>query len=216
MIILTTLTQVPDFAVGFVRDIRIRWALEEAGLPYRVVSVPPGNRDYRAQQPFGQVPLLQDGSVRLFESGAILLHVGGKSPQLLPQAEQARADAVSWLFAALNTVETVTYRLFRLQRKREPETSRWHKDVQATLNKRLTQLEQVLQKSEWLAGTFSIADIAMADVLRLSAQFGALSAYPACGDYVQRATARPAFVRAYQDQLAHFGHNAAIEAAVEM
>src|SRR5438067_170742 len=108
MLILTTLRSVPPFAVGHVRDLRVRWALEEAGLPYQVRLVSPEDREtgaYRRQQPFGQVPVLQDGELSLFESGAILLHLGERNPILLPSEPKARAQAIEWTFAALNSIE---------------------------------------------------------------------------------------------------------------
>lgn len=205
MMILTTFDTAPDFAIGFVRDIRVRWALEEAGLPYRVESTSIQHRTHFDHQPFGQVPFFRDGEIALFESGAILLHLGEKSPKLLPADAQARAQAVSWLFAALNTVELSAYRLFRYRLQQSPDEPIWRGDVQATLNHCLSRMEAVLQNREWLAGDFSVADIAMSDVLRLAAHFGALADAPACRDYVARATARPAFIKAHQDQLAHFG-----------
>ncbi|WP_343292371.1 glutathione binding-like protein [Vandammella animalimorsus] len=126
----------------------------------------------------------------------------------MPADAQARAQAVSWLFAALNTVELSAYRLFRYRLQQSPNEPIWRGDVQATLNRCLSRMETVLQNREWLAGDFSVADIAMSDVLRLAAHFGALADAPACRDYVARATARPAFIKAHQDQLAHFGKTA--------
>ncbi|PAT41490.1 glutathione S-transferase [Vandammella animalimorsus] len=208
MMTLFTFDRAPEFAHGFVRDIRIRWALEEAALPYRVESVPFEPRRHLAQQPFGQVPFFRDGEVELFESGAILLHLGELSERLLPRAATARAQAISWLFAALNTVELSAYRLFRYRLQQSPDEPIWRGDVQATLNRCLTHMETVLQNREWLAGDFSVADIAMSDVLRLVGHLGVLADYPACRDYVARASARPAFIKAHQDQLAHFARNA--------
>src|SRR5690349_20119568 len=106
-LILTTYDWVPEPPRGFVRDLRVRWALEEAGLPYRVATTPFGSRgpDHLAHQPFAQVPWLTDGEISIFESGAILLHLGGLSEKLMPASPGGRADATSWLFAALNSVE---------------------------------------------------------------------------------------------------------------
>src|ERR1700678_2578487 len=104
---LTTFDWVPALPRGYVRDLRVRWALEEAGLPYRIASVPfrPRNAEHFAHQPFGQAPWLTDGDISIFESGAILLHLGGLSDKLMPAAPRGRSEAVEWVFAALNSVE---------------------------------------------------------------------------------------------------------------
>ena len=205
-LILTTYDWVPPPPRGFVRDIRIRWALEEAGLPYRVESTPFENRgaSHFAHQPFGQAPWLTDGDVSIFESGAILLHLGGLSEQLLPPDPRLRGEAIQWLFAALNSIETASapwslYRFFG-----DTGDSWGPKFYGDWLTARLTQLEPVLVRREWLAGPFSVADILMADALRLIHRFGGLAKHPACRDYVARATARPAFAKAHADQMAHF------------
>jgi glutathione S-transferase len=204
---LTTFDWVPQMPRGFVRDIRVRWALEEAGLPYRVESVPFGDRsaDHFAHQPFGQVPWLTDGDLSIFESGAILLHLGERSDALLPADPRGRSDAKEWLFAALNSVEmaSLPWALMAFSGESQ-DTSAW-KLMDAFLKiHRLQRMEPVLAASEWLARTFSVADILMADVLRLVDRFDGLASFPACRDYVARATARPAFVKAHADQMAHF------------
>jgi glutathione S-transferase len=205
-IILTTYDWVPKLPRGHVRDIRIRWALEEAGLPYRVESTPFRDRkaEHLAHQPFGQVPWLTDGDLSIFESGAILLHLGEKSETLLPADPQGRSVAVEWLFAALNSVEmaSLPWTMFQFS-KLTGDTPGW-KWLDDFLTVRLTRLEPVLASGEWLAGSFSVADILMADVLRVVDRFDGLEAYPACRTYVTRATARPAFAKALADQLAHF------------
>jgi len=205
-LILTTFDWVPETPRGYVRDIRVRWALEEAGLPYRVNSVPFRARDteHFSHQPFGQVPWLTDGDISIFESGAILLHLGNRSGVLMPADPRSRSEAVEWLFAALNSVEmaSLPWSLFQFSDD-TGDTPGWKRLVDF-LNARLQHMEPVLAGREWLVGTFSVADILMADVLRLVDRFDGLAAYPACRDYVARATARPSFVKAHADQMAHF------------
>jgi len=205
-LILTTFDWVPEPPRGYVRDIRVRWALEEAGLPYRVESVPFG--DHKAapppQQPFGQVPWLTDGDLSIFESGAILLHLGALSGALLPCDERARNEAVEWLFAALNSVEMASLPWSLLIFSGDTESPGFKMFEDFLKVHRLKHLEPVLAKRDWLAGSFSVADILMADVLRLVDRFGGLADFPACRAYVARATARPAFAKAHADQLAHF------------
>ena len=175
-LILTTYDWVPEPPRGYVRDLRVRWALEEAGLPYRVESVPfrARNAEHFSHQPFGQVPWLTDGDLSIFESGAILLHLGERSEALMPTDPLGRSEVKQWLFDGFLKTH------------------------------RLAHLEAALAGRKWLAGTFSVADILMADVLRLVDRFDGLEAYAACREYVARATARPSFVKAHADQLAHF------------
>ncbi|RAL23826.1 glutathione S-transferase [Lujinxingia litoralis] len=205
-LILTTFEWVPETPRGYVRDIRVRWALEEAGLPYRVESVPFKGRDteHFSHQPFGQVPWLTDGDISIFESGAILLYLGNRSEALLPADPQERAEATQWLFAALNSVEmaSLPWSIFVFSGY-TGDTPGW-KRLEEFLEARLNHLEPVLAERDWLAGTFSVADILMADVLRLVDRFERLEGHPACREYVARATARPSFVKAHADQLAHF------------
>jgi glutathione S-transferase len=206
-LILTTFDWVPELPRGYVRDIRVRWALEEAGLSYRVTSVPfrARNTEHFAHQPFGQVPWLTDGDISIFESGAILLHLGERSDALMPVDPHGRSDVKEWLFAALNSVEMASLPWSLLMFTGEAcDTSAWKFFDEFLKKSRLGFLEPVLARSEWLAGTFSVADILMADVLRLVDRFDGLAKYPACRDYVARATARPSFVKAYADQMAHF------------
>ena len=205
-LILTTFDWVPEVPRGYVRDIRVRWALEEAALPYRVKSVPFRARGpaHFAHQPFGQVPWLTDGDISIFESGAILLHLGELSDALMPADPRSRCEALEWLFAALNSVEAASlpWSLFVFSGD-TGDTPGW-KRFDGFLKARLQHMEPVLAGREWLAGTFSVADILMADVLRLVDRFDGLKDYHACRDYVARATARPAFAKAYADQMAHF------------
>ena len=204
-LVLTTYDWVPDGPRGYVRDLRVRWALEEAGLPYRVASVPFQHRDadHFAHQPFGQVPWLTDGELSIFESGAILLHLGERSTALLPDDPVARSTAIQWLFAALNSVEMASLPWWLLRPADGTPSPAWER-FDAFLEARLGHLEPVLAAREWLAGDFSVADIMMADVLRLIDRFDRLASHPAARAYVTRATARPAFVKALADQLAHF------------
>jgi glutathione S-transferase len=203
---LTTFAWVPKLPRGYVRDLRVRWALEEAGLPYRVESVSFGERnaEHFAHQPFGQVPWLTDGDVSIFESGAILLHLGERSDALMPVDPRGRSEALEWLFAALNSVEmaSLPWSLFMFSGDKAETPGR--KPFDDFLKARLKHMEAVLAGREWLAGAFSVADILMADVLRLVDRFDGLAEFPACRDYVVRATARPCFVKAHADQMAHF------------
>lgn len=203
---LTTFDWVPEMPRGHVRDLRIRWALEEARLPYRVASVPFGDRGptHFAHQPFGQVPWLTDGDLSIFESGAILLHLGGLSEALMPADPRGRSDTVEWVFAALNSVEmpALPWGMFKFMGT--DDDSQAVKFIDGFLKLRLKHLEAVLADREWLAGRFSVADILMSDVLRVVDGFDGLANSPACRAYVARATGRPAFAKAHADQMAHF------------
>lgn len=205
-LVLTTFDWVPEMPRGLVRDLRIRWALEEAGLDYRVDSVPFRDRgpEHFAHQPFGQVPWLTNGDLSIFESGAILLHLGELSSALMPEGEEGRTETVEWLFAALNSVEMASLPWALLKFQNAGGDSGEPGPFDPFLKLRLGHMETVLDKREWLAGSFSVADIAMADVLRLVDRLGGLEPYSACRAYVARATGRPAFTKAYDDQMAHF------------
>lgn len=205
-LVLTTFDWVPDLPRGYVRDLRVRWALEEAGLAYRVERTP--FRDRRAahfaHQPFGQAPWLTDGEISIFESGAILLHLAERSEALMPADPRGRATVTEWVFAALNSVEMASLPWSILQFSGQAgDTPAWAL-LDGFLNARLGHMETVLAGRDWLAEDFSVADILMADVLRLVDRFDGLAAFPACRAYVARATARPAFVKAHADQMAHF------------
>lgn len=205
-LILTTFDWVPEMPRGYVRDIRVRWALEEAGLAYRVESVPFRDRsaDHFAHQPFGQVPWLTDGDRSIFESGAILLYLGEQSEALMPADSGGRGEVIKWLFAALNSVEmaVLPWSLYKFSGDTEETPGR--KVMDQFLESRLADMESVLADREWLTERFSVADILMADVLRLVDRFDGLAEYPVCKDYVGRATGRASFVKAYADQMAHF------------
>ena len=206
-LILTTYDWVPEMPRGLVRDLRVRWALEEAGLSYRVESTPFRERgpDHLAAQPFGQVPWLTDEDLTIFESGAILLHLGEKSAALMPTDPRGRAEVLEWVIAALNSVDLPSqpWALFRFMGY--PGEAPEAKFVDDFLRARLERMETVLAGREWLAaGRFTVADLLMADVLRQVHRFDGLANFPACRAYVLRATARPAFLKAYDDQMAHF------------
>lgn len=192
---------VPEGPRGFVRDFRLRWACEEAGLPYTVRTVPFDGREtnHLDRQPFGQVPMLEDGEVRLFESGAGLLHLARKSETLMPHDPAGEAAVLEWTLAALNSIEMVSVPWWFLT-----ITDNEDNGLTGWLDSRLGQLEAVLAEREWLAADrFTVADLLMADVLRV-ARLRAHGERPATEAYVARITARPAFAKAHADQLAHF------------
>lgn len=209
---ITAFEWVPDFAKGYVRDLRLRWACEEAGLPYRerLVSAIKRPTWYFADQPWGQVPVLRDGDVLLFESGACLLHLGELSATLLPRAAQARASAISWLFAAFNSVEPSVFELGRVANFAAGQE--WATQRRPSLDQqiagRIGPLDRHLNGREWLDGSFSVADIAMVTVVRELASNFALGDYPALAEYLERGTARQGFRQAMADQLAPFALHA--------
>ncbi|MGZ3181501.1 MAG: glutathione S-transferase family protein [Telluria sp.] len=209
MLTLTTLRQVPPAFIGFVRDLRVRWALEEAGLPYQVRQVGPeeqASSAYRAEQPFGQIPVLRDGDSTVFESGAILLHLGQTSAHLLPADPQARSSALQWMFAALNSVEPHVAGLaqFRFAGANGPEAQERGAQLEKMAERRLGELDAALHDRDYLAGEFSAADILMVCVLRLLGSSGMLARHPRVHAYVERCTARPAFRKALADHRASF------------
>ena len=204
---LTTFDWVPDGPRGFVRDVRIRWALEEAKLPYSVRSTPFKHRasEHFQYQPFGQVPWLTDGEVSIFESGAMMLYVAERSEVLMPADPKGRGDVVSWMFAALNSVEMASQPIAFFEFFAEDKApSVYRKAHDEFLTGRLRHMDAVLAGREWLTGGFSAADILMSDVLRWVDEWNGLDPFPQCRSYVARATARPAFAKAHADQLAHF------------
>jgi glutathione S-transferase len=196
-----TLDWVPPGPRGFVRDLRLRWACEEAGIPYEVRTVAFEDRasNHLAQQPFGQVPFLQDGAVTLFESGAGLLHLARKSERLMPRDPAGEAQAVQWTIAALNSIEMVTVPWWFLKISGEPNDK-----LNGWMTKRLDHMERVLGEQEWLAaGRFTVADLLMADVLRIP-DVRAFGHRPATEAYVARITDRAAFKKAHAEQIAQF------------
>jgi glutathione S-transferase len=192
---------VPEGPRGFVRDLRLRWACEEAGLPYQVRSVPFDDREtnHLDRQPFGQIPFLSNGDLEIFESGAGLLHLSRKSEKLMPGDPAGEAATMQWMIAALNSIEMVSvpWWFLRISGDKDNALTGW-------LGQRLDQLEQVLSDREWLvANRFTAADLLMADVLRVS-DVRAFGDRPATEAYVKRATERAAFKKARADQMAHF------------
>ncbi|RXZ65882.1 glutathione S-transferase family protein [Pelagerythrobacter rhizovicinus] len=192
---------VPEGPRGFVRDLRLRWACEEAGLPYAVRTVAFDDREtnHLDRQPFGQVPMLEDGEIALFESGACLIHLARKSEALMPRDAVGEAQVLQWVVSALNSIEMVSVPWWFLSIVGGADNG-----LTGWLDNRLNQLENVLAEREWLAaGRFTAADLIMADVLRV-AKVRAHGERPATEAYVARVTARPAFAKARADQLAHF------------
>jgi glutathione S-transferase len=201
MITIWTYDWVPEGPRGFVRDLRLRWACEEAGLAYAIGSVPFEGREtnHLARQPFGQIPFLSDGEIELFESGACLLHLARKSSRLMPDGPVEAAQTEQWVIAALNSIEmaAVPWWFLEISGAKENALTDW-------VARRLDQLEQVLKEREWLvADRFTAADLLMADVLRMP-RLRNFGDRPASESYVARITARPAFRKAHDDQLAHF------------
>jgi len=192
---------VPEGPRGLVRDLRLRWAAEEAGLGYNVDMVPFENRQkcHFERQSFGQVPFLDDGEISIFESGACLLHLARKSDILMPRNARGEAETLQWVVTALNSIEmvSVAWWFLGLSGDHENGLSGW-------LDSRLAHMEGVLNEREWLVeGRFTAADLMMADVLRVPA-VRARGDRPATEAYIQRLLARPAFKKAHADQLAHF------------
>ncbi|MCB2056882.1 MAG: glutathione S-transferase family protein [Novosphingobium sp.] len=196
-----TLDWVPQGPRGFVRDLRLRWACEEAGLAYQVKTVPFGDREtnHLDHQPFGQVPYMSDGDLEIFESGACLLHLGRKSAHLLPREPSREAETIQWVVAALNSVEMVTVPWWFLEITGAAENG-----LTPWMEGRLNHMERVLGEREWLVGNrFTLADLLMADVLRVE-KVRAFGTRPATENFLNRMTSRPAFQKALQDQLMHF------------
>jgi glutathione S-transferase len=196
-----TLDWVPEGPRGFVRDIRLRWACEEAGLAYSVRTVLFNERgpDHLARQPFGQVPFLNDRDLEIFESGAGLLHLARKSETLMPRDPVEEAQTLQWTIAALNSIEMVSVPWWFLEVSRAEDNH-----LTGWLESRLNHMERVLQEREWLAADrFTVADLPMADALRV-AKVRSFGDRPAAESYVTRITERPAFKKAHADQMAHF------------
>lgn len=200
-LIIWTYDWVPKGPRGFVRDLRLRWACEEADLNYAVRTVPFEGREtnHLSRQPFGQVPFLNDGALEIFESGAGLLHLARKSDKLMPPDPVGEAETLQWTIAALNSIEMVTvpWWFLKLCGDEDNQLTEW-------MGQRLDQLERILNAREWLAADrFTVADLLMADVLRVS-DVRSFGDRPATEAYVARATDRPAFRKAQADQIALF------------
>ena len=200
-LIIWTYDWVPPGPRGHVRDIRLRWACEEAGLAYEIRSVPFKDRgaEHFSRQPFGQVPFIEDDGIKVFESGACLLHLARKSEALMPCDAKGEAETLQWIIAALNSIEMVTVPWWYIGLSSDGENP-----LQSWMLRRMHHLDAVLAQREWIAaGRFTVADVLMADVLRLPRLLAA-GDFPAARAYLERASARPAFKRAYDGQMAHF------------
>jgi glutathione S-transferase len=206
-IIITAFERSPDGGKGLARDTRVRWALEEVGQPYEVRLV-----SFRAMKepahlalhPFGQIPTFEDGDLALFETGAIVFHIAERHAGLLPGDVNARARALTWMFAAVNTVEPpilelVTARIFEGDK---PWTKERLPLVEERVRARLKQLSARLGDDDWLDGAFSAGDLMMASVLLRVKSSGILDEYPNLAGYLARGEARPAYKRAFDAQLA--------------
>lgn len=210
MITISAFRWVPEFAKGQVRDLRARWALEEAGLPYRTRLLQQGDQDkpeYRALQPFGQVPILMEDDLVLFESGAIVLHIGERSETLLPKDAGARARATQWLIAALNSVEpfVMNVALIDLFYANEQWAKLRRPGAVDFVHRRLSALSKSLGDKPFLDGErFTAGDLVMSSVLRILKHTDIVSRDVRLSAYVERCTARPAFKRALDAQLGDF------------
>jgi glutathione S-transferase len=206
---ITAFEQSPDRGQGLARDMRVRWALEEAGQPYEVRLVSFGAMKepaHRALHPFGQIPTYEEGDLALFETGAIVFHIAEHHEGLLPGDANARARAITWLFAALSTVEPLILDLSNAKFAERDKS--WSEErlllVMDRIRVRLGELSVRLGDAEWLDGAFSAGDLMMVSVLvRLKAS-GLLNEYPNLAAYVARGEARPAYKRAFAGQLAVF------------
>ena len=209
----TAFPWVPPFAQGFVRDLRIRWAMEEAGLPYEIELLGPGvtaSEGYRQWQPFGQVPAYRDDEVEIFESGAILIHLAEKSEALAPRDPAGRARVTTCIISGLNSVEPFAQNLANLDGfyAGQPWVEGYRPVARANLERRLTSLSKWLGDKDWLEGRFTAGDIIMVTVLRELVNCGILKDFPNLDAYRARGEARPAFVKALEDQLRTFRENA--------
>ena len=210
MITISAFKWVPEFAQGQVRDLRARWALEEAGLPYRTRLLEQGDQDkpdYRALQPFGQVPILEQDGLVLFESGAIVLHIGERSEALLPKDPKARARATQWLIAALNSIEPflLNVALIDLLYKNEEWAKLRRPGAVEFAQKRLSALSKSLGDKAYHDGdSFTAGDLMMTTVLRILKYTDIVTSDKRLAAYIERCTARPAFRRALDAQLGDF------------
>jgi len=208
-ITITAFAQSPDRGRGLARDMGVRWALEEVGQPYAVRLLSFGQlkeAQHRALHPFGQIPTYEEGDLALFESGAIIFHIAQRHVGLLPEDEGARARAINWMFAALSTVEPpIIHREMAMLTERDKP---WHSErlemLDDQVRDRLNAVSGRLGDAPWLDGAFSAGDLLMIAVLRRLTTSGLLADYPALSAYVARGETRPAFQRAFADQLAVF------------
>ncbi len=206
---ITAFANSPDRGRGMARDMRVRWALEEVGQPYHVRLLTfkaLKESPHRTLNPFGQIPTYEEGDLMLFESGAIVLHIAQRHAGLLPEEANARARAIAWMFAALSTIEPpiVEWSMALILERNKP----WFEERQAMLDERvhtrLAELSAHLGDAEWLDGAFSAADLLMVTVLRRYGVGAGMEPFANLAAYIARAEARPAYQRAFADQLAVF------------
>jgi glutathione S-transferase len=207
---ITAFQWVPEFAQGVVRDLRARWALEEAGLDYRVRLLGQERPlEYLKEQPFDQVPCFNDGKVRIFESGAIVQYIGETSEALLPRDLQGKYRAIQWTYAALNSVEPAFINLLLIDVFFQGEE--WAKlrrpGAEDFAKLKLRRVSEWLGDKEWLEDRFMIGDLVMTTVLRFLRHTDLVAQFPNLAAYLKRAEARPAFQRALADQLAVYAEN---------
>jgi glutathione S-transferase len=213
MITLYAFKWVPDFAQGLVRDLRVRWALEEAGIPYATRLLGRDDNEtpeYRKLQPWGQVPVIEDDGLVLFESAAIVQYIADRSEALSPRDPSGRAKVAQWLFAAMNSVEPHISNLGNIDLfHADQEWAKARRPSQEAFTRmKLASLARRLDGREWLEDRFTVADLLMVSVLRNLRHTDIVSADPVLGPYVARGEARPAFQRALAAQLATFKENA--------
>ena len=206
---ITAFERSPDRGKGLARDMRVRWALEEVGQPYhvRLVSFKAMKEpDHRALHPFGQIPTYEEDDLVLFESGAIVFHIAQRHAGLLPDEANARARAITWMFAALDTIEPPIFdrALARILESKEPWYEQRLRALEKSIRHRLRDLSSRLSDADWLDDAFSAGDLMMVTVLRRLHGSGMLEEYPNLAAYVARGEARPAFQRAFDAQLAVF------------
>lgn len=206
---ITAFSWVPPMPRGLVRDLRVRWVLEEMGQDYSTCLFDrrtSGPEDRKPLQPFGQVPAMRQGEVEMFESGAICLWLAERDPNLLPNDEAARARAISWTFAALNSVEPniLMLQYVTLFDADKPGAKEFVPTAQSRLHDRLAQLSEALGDKDWLDDQFTVADVLMVSVLRQLSRGDALDRFPNLIAYVARGEARPAFKRAFDAHMADF------------
>jgi glutathione S-transferase len=207
--IITAFERSPDRGRGLARDMRVRWALEEVGQPYDVRLVSFGELKqpaHRALHPFAQIPTYEDGDLAVFESGAIVLHIAERHAGLLPDEPNARARAIAWMFAALNTIEPpiVERSMATIVERDKPWYAERMPMLEGRVRGRLVELSDWLGSAEWLDGPFSAGDLLMVTVLRRLDGSGMVEEHPNLADYVARGQARPAYKRAFDAQYAVF------------
>ncbi|WP_244624454.1 glutathione S-transferase family protein [Sphingomonas sp. So64.6b] len=206
---ITAFRWVPDFARGLVRDIRVRWALAKAGIPYRVRRLDATTQrpaDYFHEQPFGQVPVFVEGDLGLFESGAIVLHIGERSDALLPADAAGRARATCWVIAALNSIEPMIFELVNIDvfNAGEQWAALRRPEAERKVRERLSRLSDWLGEQDYLEGRFTVGDLIMASVLRNLRHTGLVAEHANLAAYLARCEARPGFQQALAEQLADF------------